>query len=392
MIKNLNPLTYNKYGDIIYEDFSTLYTNKSLLKLDTFKVHETNVDFLYTSDDKMIINNHEGIALVLLATKDNIDDVDIFLLDKIISINAGIYYRIISLYGVSTIKSLTSASTSITKLDINTIVTPCGILPKFSINKVLTLFYQEKEVNFRFKGEKHNFWELTYVDTGVLNTKVEDNQYELKQGQLIFYGPNQYHEQNSTSDNSVCFMTITFYMEFDNVNFLTDKIFNINTELKHILEKILSEYNNNLVYTEDLIIGYLKEFIIKLIRSVKLENTLNHLDTDIQNNIENSIVNKTVSYIENNIDKKLTIPLIASTIPISASYLSRTFKKHMNTTIVEYINTYKLHKGKELIRTSKYNFTQIANMLGYNSVHYFSKQFKKYFGVSPTNYSKSIKK
>ena len=51
----------------------------------------------------------------------------------------------------------------------------------------------------------------------------------------------------------------------------------------------------------------------------------------------------------------------------------------------------KVNAAKQLIRTNKMNFTQISEQLGYTSIHYFSRQFKKVTGMTPSEYASSIK-
>jgi len=58
---------------------------------------------------------------------------------------------------------------------------------------------------------------------------------------------------------------------------------------------------------------------------------------------------------------------------------------------MEYYKITKLEKAKELIRQGDYTFTQIASVLNYSSIHYFSKIFKKYIEMTPTEYSISVK-
>lgn len=58
---------------------------------------------------------------------------------------------------------------------------------------------------------------------------------------------------------------------------------------------------------------------------------------------------------------------------------------------MEYFRKLKIDKAKTMIREEEYNITQIANILGYNSIHYFSKQFKGITDMSPTEYARSVK-
>jgi len=99
-----------------------------------------------------------------------------------------------------------------------------------------------------------------------------------------------------------------------------------------------------------------------------------------------------MQYVKSNLEKKLTVSQIAKTIPISSNYLSTLFRKNTGKHLVEYIATEKMKKAKEYMREGKYTFTQISDMLGFNSIHYFSKLFKKQFGITPSEYSNAIKK
>ncbi|MCU9815154.1 helix-turn-helix transcriptional regulator [Paraclostridium sp. AKS73] len=77
---------------------------------------------------------------------------------------------------------------------------------------------------------------------------------------------------------------------------------------------------------------------------------------------------------------------------MSSTTLHSLFKKNTNKTVNNYINDIKLKKSKELIKSSSYTFSQISELLGFSSIHYFSRKFKSHFGISPTEYSKSIYK
>ena len=58
---------------------------------------------------------------------------------------------------------------------------------------------------------------------------------------------------------------------------------------------------------------------------------------------------------------------------------------------MQYFNYLKIERAKMLIREDNYNFTQIANILAYDSIHYFSKQFKKIAKMTPSEYASSVK-
>ena len=75
---------------------------------------------------------------------------------------------------------------------------------------------------------------------------------------------------------------------------------------------------------------------------------------------------------------------------MSRSLIQKLFKEETGWSVMEYFYRLKIEEAKRLIREETNNFTQIADILGYSTIHYFSRQFKKIVGMSPSEYSKSI--
>lgn len=105
------------------------------------------------------------------------------------------------------------------------------------------------------------------------------------------------------------------------------------------------------------------------------------------------IVEKAKSYIEANYsNENLCLEDIANYIFISQSYLSNIFKKEMGISIVEYLTKLRMEMAKKLIdQGDNVKLEGIAYAVGYNSPYYFSRCFKKYFGISPAKYIMSKK-
>jgi two-component system response regulator YesN len=96
------------------------------------------------------------------------------------------------------------------------------------------------------------------------------------------------------------------------------------------------------------------------------------------------------TYIDSNYKSDINLGGLADNLGVSQSYLSGIFKEKENVSPVEYINTVKLNKAKELMKTSELNFTQIAEKVGYQNVYYFSRIFKKKNKVTPSKYRELI--
>lgn len=390
IIENVNYSSFLKYGAIEHKGFD--YAVNSQVNSSSYVISQQTVSFrefssLFVHEENVVLDIVSGVSLIYLTVSPEEDGL-FFLLDKTVIINSGIFFNIISLYGNCRYQTA-SMDNGETVLLYSPIIGPLGLSSNINISKIHTLFYQEKEKGFSFKGEAHDFLELTYVDKGKMYTSINEEVFFLQQGDAVFYNRGEYHTQWSEQDLSVSFVTVTFDMDSPDSS-LFNKIHSIDNEMKKLLGKIILEKESNLLYSEDLILGYLKEFIIRLIRSSLLENTIIQQDSDIRTRIDNSIVARCVDYIKINAENRISVPDVARTIPISPSYLSQIFRKKTGVTVIDFINNYKLEKSKEYIKTSSLNFTQISEKLGYTSVHYFSRQFKGKYGISPSEYARSI--
>ncbi|MBC7960283.1 MAG: helix-turn-helix transcriptional regulator, partial [Vallitaleaceae bacterium] len=88
-------------------------------------------------------------------------------------------------------------------------------------------------------------------------------------------------------------------------------------------------------------------------------------------------------------NKDLDVTLICEHLHISASYFSKLFKTETKETIVEYITRIRMEKSKELLKSSAMKVFEISQVVGYEDQHYFSYNFRKQTGMTPTEYRKS---
>ena len=85
-----------------------------------------------------------------------------------------------------------------------------------------------------------------------------------------------------------------------------------------------------------------------------------------------------------------TIEEICHKFSISRSSLQTLFKNNLNMAPKQYISDLKLNKSKLLIKESVYTISEISSKLGFTSIHYFSRKFKQQYGITPTDYAKTI--
>lgn len=258
------------------------------------------------------------------------------------------------------------------------------------IERILTFFYQEKEQGFLFPGESHPMPELTYVDQGELHSVVDGQDLLLKQGDLVIYGPNQWHMQYADIGIAPRFVTISF--EVDGVDFtpLLERKFSAPQQVASLLQSMLREQEKMDCFSTDIIVSQLTLLLLYLLReSVKPTGSKVKNTNVVQN--ENEIIRQAQQYVAAHIREKLSVPMVAGQVGVSASYLTVLFHKNLQISPGEYIRRIKLQESKQMIRENNLNFTQIASALQYSTVHHFSRQFKEKFGITPTEYAKSVR-
>jgi two-component system response regulator YesN len=101
------------------------------------------------------------------------------------------------------------------------------------------------------------------------------------------------------------------------------------------------------------------------------------------------ILRKAIDYLHKHYHEQVTLNEVAEHVYVSTSYISRMFKKELGRNFVDYLNGIRLEKAKELLKDPKYKTYEVAEMVGIQDAHYFSRLFKKYQGLTPTEYRES---
>lgn len=286
----------------------------------------------------------------------------------------------------------------------------------FTVGKLYSIHYFEYMSTFAFEGESHDFWEFVYVDKGEVNITAGTRNIVLKKGEVIFHEPNEFHNVKATSDIAPNLVVVAFECTSEAMQFFRRRILklddmertllaNIIVEARHCfdcrldnpyLQNMPKKEQEDFTGSEQLIRLYLEQFLIFLTRhqlSMTPSDTVSDSRaikaTKIRNDME--IFRRVIEYMEANLSEKLTIQKICRDNLVSRSQLQKLIMQQTGMGIIEYFSHLKIRAAKEMIRTQKMNFTQISDTLGYSSIHYFSRQFKKITGMTPSDYTSSIK-
>ena len=101
------------------------------------------------------------------------------------------------------------------------------------------------------------------------------------------------------------------------------------------------------------------------------------------------IVTRAVTFIQDNLEKDLSIKLISQSINVSKSVLYKKFRDRFHCTVGEYINRKRVEQSRKLLTSSSLSMEEISQQCGFSSASYFTKIFKQHTGTTPLKYKKS---
>ncbi len=283
--------------------------------------------------------------------------------------------------------------------------TPAGLKDKIEIQDIVTVHYFEFSKDYRFTGESHDFWELVYVDSGRIIASSDEKEILLKAGDIIFHKPDEWHNLRGDGEHASNVAIVSFISDSDSMKYFYNKIIKGGNTQKELISKIIIEaerlfettlgdpYTNMFQKRKDrpfageqLILLYLAEFLISIVR-----NDIQSMRTSFVENTTNSLVNSVIDYLGAHISEKVSVFDVEKATNTSRTAVETAFKNTLGCGVISYFIKMKIELAKTYIREDNHNVTQIADMLGYESIHYFSRQFKAVTGMSPKEYSRSVK-
>ena len=213
------------------------------------------------------------------------------------------------------------------------------------------------------------------IDNGECKYEWNFGEATLKKGSLI-YLPTGCEKTVTVTDKPFSFYRISFVMRdesgeeiiFDeNPCVFSDSMGKTTFEIcENLLKSTLSENNNFLS------MSLLCRLFEKIEKKMKPEG--------------DGRILKVIDYIDNNYTENIDANLLAEICFLSRAQMFRLFKKETGETPIDYRNRLRIKKAQQLILDGECSVSEISEMLGFENIYYFSRIFKKYVGVSPSNY------
>lgn len=219
--------------------------------------------------------------------------------------------------------------------------------------------------------------EIIYRPHGSSTVKVDDTVINTSAGSVYIIPKGEYKSYTVNFSEPDLFIDIFF--ETDKP--ICDKPILLKTEDNKNLDTLFRKIYSKWVKKDS---GYEFECMSLLYKILAETERNNYISSK-----KFSIIHPAIKYIEENYKKeKISCIYLAKICGINYSYLERLFKEKYNTSPKKYIIKLKINFACNMLESNAYSIREIAEELGFSDLYFFSRQFKTYTGLSPTEYRK----
>lgn len=248
----------------------------------------------------------------------------------------------------------------------------------------------------------HREYEIYYLVSGSRYYFIEDRSYFVEAGSLVLVGKEQIHKTSSAGSESHERILAeleeswldSFFQEFPYCSreqfFCSCRICRLSKEdrlgAESLLNTAAAELRNCRVGSRQMLKACLSQLLVLAFRS-RVDGS--ELSLPLGRGQERrQKVQQVARYLQEHYAEAVTLEQLAKRFYISASYLSRSFKEVTGLTVGEYLTFQRIRQSRRMLEKGEYHVTRIAELVGYDSVTYFERVFKKYTGCAPLHYRK----
>ena len=274
-----------------------------------------------------------------------------------------------------------------------------------TVQKIVTVHYQELLNGYESEEESHDFWELIYCDRKNIHAVIGEESFALKQGDAVFFRPNSPHYVRCKEDANI--FIISFECRSEVMNFFADRVVTVPKDRRGLLQTLMSEasstfripdFDPNLnklellpspeLGGEQLVKNTLEVLLIYLLRTENAR-TPRYFTSQLEDSEE--LQDAVLNFLTSRIYGTLSLDELSEALHYGKTHLCTFFKEKTGKTIYQTYLTIKTAEAKKLIRKGL-SFTEISIQLGFSSPSRFSETFKTITGRSPLEYAESIRK
>ena len=340
---------------------------------------------VYLAQEQLVLDYVSGMPLLVIYEGNT---QRTYYLDRLVLLLPGTRFSVAALSGTCAVDFRLRDAQSLLALAEEQTQKAESSPPRLQFERMYTVFYQECASDFYFRGERHEAYELVYVDRGQLHNLVGGKDVVLKQQQLMLIDRNDWHTQYS--DLPVNFLTVSFRLRGDALTPLTGRMLQPGQRQLSLIRQLLSDERSQ-PYAHEYAEALLQQLLISLLRAQTLPAQISGSQLPATSHTEHQIVDRLVQAISMNVSRKLTLQQLADAAHISIPYLHRLFQTQLGMPPGKYIAKIRMEECKALLRDGSLSMGEIAEKMGYSSPQYFSRQFRSVCGMTPSEYVRSLR-
>lgn len=262
--------------------------------------------------------------------------------------------------------------------------------PEF-VQKIAQVIHKGKARDFFTTEQIHggNTHELIFVDYGAIDLHLNDERIQVKTGECILIKGGDKHAFGGLDGGPFDYLNIMFWGKIPDSTF--SKPYKINRKLFALMERMKYESELEMPYCCDVIICCLTELIINFIRE---DNPNLEHSTDVllgkESRYYSSIVDRAMGVIEEKYSSSLNLQKLSKAVTISSSHLAKLLKRETGDNFSTLLHKKRVEVAKELLRESPLSLSEISKAVGYSSLSFFFKIFKRITGMTPKSYETSM--
>ena len=245
----------------------------------------------------------------------------------------------------------------------------------------------------------HNYYQMIYCQKGSGVITIGDKIYQAVPGSLYLIPPLAEHSIHPQDTFRLAEVKFRIYREDldDSLKQLPVEMeIDKSTTLRLSIKDVIREGLADLAYSYEATNAALYLFLVRLLRNQNIDVPHKpwrsfYFDTpkrrtvgiDGERDAEFAML---LDYIEHNLSECITLDSLAQQAHFDKSYLIARFKESMGASPMRYVSHLRIERAKVLLATTDDSITQIAQAVGFSSIHYFSRFFKEKEGVAPIEY------
>lgn len=268
---------------------------------------------------------------------------------------------------------------------------------------MLAFYYENRKTDFSVgdcckkprrlacSAHLHNHIELVFMIQGETLAFADTEQCKITSGDAFIAFPNQIHRYESTAPEKFFIFIVSPGLTPTLAEAFTHSVPRSNLikglsndpDVRYLIDKLLEENEPDTVFTAAMRQGYLLALFSLVLSRTELA---------AQASAESQTLKSIITYCMQNYQNELSLSVLERNLHISKYYISHLFSDKLLIGFNDYINSLRVSYACRYLRHSNKPITEIANLVGFNTVRTFNRAFVRQIGTTPSDYRRTATK